>query len=130
MDASHPEVLRDGRVEGYVTDACLVWLKFDDGTSVTFEDSEASFRLVAALTRAETPHCTIVDIRGVRKASPKARRNNIHSKAKAVGILISSPVSRMLANAYLLVRRPNVPMCLFTCKEEARKWALSHLADR
>jgi hypothetical protein len=123
------KTLREGCVEGHLTDDCIVWLKFDQGASVTFEDSQASYRMVADLTHADTPHCTIVDIRGVRKSSAKARRNNIHSKARAMAILIASPVSRMLANAYLLVRRPEIPMRLFTCKDEARKWALAQLSQ-
>jgi hypothetical protein len=121
------KVLREGCVEGHLTDGAIVWLKYDEGTSVTLEVSQQSYRIVTELLGDRSAHCTVVDIRKVRETSAAARRARTHSSLRGIGLLVSSPVSRMLANAYLRVKRPEVPTRLFTCKDEARKWALARL---
>ena len=71
----------------------------------------------------------LVDMRGVRSQSREARHYFAGEQAeqvtRAVALLIGSPVSRVLANFYLRLRRQRIPTALFNDEAAAVSWLLA-----
>ncbi len=99
-----------------------VYLRFDEGVTVTEVDAEAGYEIVSRLIGPDQPHSTLVDIRAIRGATRAARRKPPRPTLTRLAILVASPVSRMIANTYLVAVPPRVPTKLFTSEEKARTW--------
>ena len=65
---------------------------------------------------------SLTDLRRIRRASYKARTIAAPIKAQRMALLVDSPVTRMLGNAYQLVSRPKCPIRTFTDEDVAIEW--------
>lgn len=68
----------------------------------------------------------LIDSRGIKSMSRDAREHfstkGRDTKTNAFGIIIGSPISRVLGNFYLGINKPPVPTKLFSSEEEALDW--------
>ena len=64
----------------------------------------------------------IADMSNVRRTSPQARRTQTHPWTAKIGLVVSTPVSRILGGAYLGIVRPRVPTKLFDDVASAYAW--------
>ena len=73
----------------------------------------------------------LIDSRGIRSMTREAREhfslNGRESKTSAFGIIIKSPLSRVLGNFFMGVNKPTVPTRLFDNEDDAVKWLKKHL---
>ena len=69
------------------------------------------------------------DMRGI-KETDKAARDYLAKEGstlvKAVGVLIESPVTRIMANFYMSINQPTTPTRMFTEKSQALEYLYVH----
>jgi hypothetical protein len=114
------------------TFADIIIARFRTGAEVTLDDSRANVALCLQ-RNAGRRRPLLVDLRGVKSQTAEARaylagREGVQV-SQAVGLLIGSPVSRVLGNFYLGLNKPSVPTRLFTSEEEAQAWLRSFLTS-
>lgn len=68
----------------------------------------------------------LVDIREIKSIDKQARDHfamkNRAPKVCAIGVLIKSPLSKVIGNFFLGINLPSVPTKLFTSEEKALEW--------
>jgi hypothetical protein len=68
----------------------------------------------------------LIDIRNIRSITREAREYLASAEASepltAVGLLTTSPISRVIGNFFLGLNRPPHPIRMFTSEEEAIAW--------
>jgi len=114
------------------TFADIIIARFRTGAEVTLDDARTNVALCLQ-RNAGRPRPLLVDLREVKSQSAEARaylagREGVQV-SQAVGLLIGSPVSRVLGNFYLGLNKPGVPTRLFTSEEEAQAWLRSFLTS-
>ncbi len=114
------------------TFADIIIARFRTGAEVTLDDSRANVALCLQ-RNAGRRRPLLVDLRGVKSQTAEARaylagREGVQV-SQAVGLLIGSPVSRVLGNFYLGLNKPSVPTRLFTSEEEAQAWLRDFLTS-
>lgn len=114
------------------TRTCLLWLergllrgRFLQGAEVTREDALENLAVSERLTGGRRLPA-LIDLREVKAQSAEARAVLAGPAAArvsgAVGLLIGSPLSRVLGNFYLRFNRPGTPTRLFSTEAEAEAW--------
>ncbi|HZI11771.1 MAG TPA: hypothetical protein VE153_15415 [Myxococcus sp.] len=106
--------------------------RFRAGAEVTLDDARENVALCRQMN-AGRKRPVLVDLRAVKSQSAEARAYLAGREGseicQAVGLLIDSPLSRVLGNFYLGMNKPVVPTRLFTSEEEALAWLRSFLAS-
>ena len=73
----------------------------------------------------------LVDTREIRSITRDARQhfttNDRESSINSLALLIKSPVSKVIANFFMSVNKPNVPAKIFNSEEKAVDWLCQHL---
>ena len=116
----------------YAEDDGTVVLRFREGCRMTAENTpEVVSAHVAAAAGAKRP--TLSDVRGIRAASREARELAAGVEAASVtrcmAILVENPVSRVLGNLFIRVRRPGYPTRMFSDEGSARLWLRSSASE-
>jgi hypothetical protein len=97
---------------------------------VTLDDARANVALCLQ-RNAGRRRPLLVDLREAKSQTAEARAYLAGPEglavSQAVGLLIGSPVSRVLGNFYLGLNKPSIPTRLFTSDEEALAWLRSFL---
>ena len=74
----------------------------------------------------------LVDMRGVRSQSREARdffvSDEAATKLRAVALVASSPVAKVVGNFFLRLGDHKIPTQIFTDQEAARAWLGEHVA--
>lgn len=69
------------------------------------------------------------DIRATKSISREVREHFagdfVQTFATAVALIVSSPLSKTIANLVILINKPRYPMKMFTTQEEAVEWLKS-----
>lgn len=95
-------------------------------TGARFELADAKECVEATRNLAGARTSVLVDMRGVQSQSKEARAYfnapEIAKDLSAVALLVSSPVSRVIANFFLGVRTQPVPTRMFDDEASARAW--------
>ena len=94
----------------------------------TGTDAEAA-QQVGLILAAGKAYPVVGDMRNIQRARPDARRVQPHPLVSALAIIVESPVTRMLANAYLGITRPKQPTRVFTGLNAALNWLHQHKLD-
>lgn len=113
-----------------------VWLT-EDGIVITVGKSESQDAEVArenmVYTRkaaAGKPRPLLVDMTKVRSMSKGAREEYVKQQGEliitAVALLTTSSVSNMIANLFIGLNKPHVPVKLFTDPNKAKDWLMEH----
>ena len=94
------------------------------GAPFTQDDALAAQEVLEPFVETVSSLLTLVDIRGIRRSTSQARRVHPNPKTARLALLVGSPVSRMLGNAYLGINKLPCPTKLFTDMERAAEWLL------
>ena len=112
--------------------ADIIIARYRAGAEETLDDARANVALCLQ-RNAGRRRPLLVDLRGAKSQSAEARAYMAGPEglkvSQAVGLLIGSPVSRVLGNLYLRLNKPPIPTRLFTSEEEALAWLRSFLAS-
>lgn len=107
------------------TFADIIIARFRPGAEVTLDDARANVALCLQRNAGQR-RPLLVDLRGVKTQTAEARAYLAGPEgvrvSQAVGLLIGSPLSRVLGNFYLGLNKPSTPTRLFTAEEEAQAW--------
>jgi hypothetical protein len=105
-----------------------------DGICRTIVKPDAEILLSHAIENTENvsrlfsgvPGPLFVDLRKIKSMSKEARDHfsmrGRTAKVNAIGLLIKSPVSRVIGNFYMLFSKPSTPTKLFTEEKNAIAW--------
>jgi len=126
-DVSHEGVLRVGCNSGRLDADGTVRVTLGDasheaGQIYGHRDALDAVNLANELAADLREIYSLTDIRRLRRASKEARAMAAPSKARRMALLVESPVTRMLGNAYQLVSRPQCPVRMFTDEDSAVEW--------
>ena len=95
------------------------------GAEETLADAEENIRAGTAAWGVG-PWPILVDIRQMKPLSRDVRRYYTRPEAtrrvKALALLVHSPLSRVLANFFITLIKPNAPTRIFTDETEALAW--------
>jgi hypothetical protein len=92
---------------------------------VTIAEARENSIVVNSLSKGKS-FPLLIDSRNIRSISKDARdffsMNNRDSCIVAFGIIIDSPLSRIIGNFFMGLNKPRVPARLFTDEKEALEW--------
>ncbi len=99
-------------------------------SDVTLKDAKENSIAVNSLhIKKDFP--LLIDSRDIRSITKEARdyfsMNNRESHVIAFGIIIGSPLSRIIGNFFMGLNKPRVPTRLFKNEAEALKWLKAYL---
>ena len=73
----------------------------------------------------------LIDARGIKSMTREARNhfstNGRDSKTNSFGIIVKSPISRVVGNFFMGINKPLVPTKLFENEEKAIEWLQNYL---
>ena len=104
--------------------------KVKPGAEITIEYARENSDAVNSLY-LEKKFPLMIDSRGIKSMTRDAR-NQFSTKGRethvlALGIIISSSVSRVIGNFFMGINKPAIPTRLFDNEIEAQKWLKSYL---
>ena len=122
------QVLEKIEIEGFVTwmgDDCIVRTVVKPGIDIGISEARKNSEIVNSLI-VEGKSPLIVDNRKIKSITKDARdRFSIKDRetnVSAIAIIIGSSLSRMIANFYLGINKPKIPVKLFNSEEKAVQW--------
>jgi hypothetical protein len=71
-----------------------------------------------------------IDMKGIRSVTKEARDYLADEGSRLIkggALLVDSALTKMLGNIFLQINKPQVPLKLFTDKDEAREWLQQYL---
>ena len=119
--------------EPVLTRTAKIWLREDGlvqavtlpGTQEELKDAQDNLAVIAGFA-SDKKRPVLIDMRAMTRIEREARIYYATGGGRlvvtAVALLISSPVSRVIANFAIAVTPPPVPMRLFTSEAEAVVW--------
>ena len=119
--------------------ACRVWWDDENGVArsvwragagCTLRDAEGARAAVRELGHPGAP--LLVDMRGMTTFERGAREHFAAGAGNvaAIAMIVGTPVTRLMANFFLGMRRTDTPMKLFTDEPPALIWLMEHLPDQ
>lgn len=104
--------------------------KVKPGAEVTVDFARENSTAVNALFTGKK-YPLLIDARGIKSMTRDAR-NQFSTKGRetnvlAFGIVIGSPLSRVIGNFFMGINKPAVPTRLFDNEEDAEKWLKFYL---
>ena len=96
---------------------------------ITKETLDHSFNMIRIRAKGEKV-CWIGDVTNITSADKEARdyaANETPKFIKALALITNSPLSRMVANIFLNLKKLPFPVKMFTSEEEARNWIAKYL---
>lgn len=98
---------------------------------INLDNAEEGYRIVKdVLNSKKVP--VLVDMRGARKIDKPSRdyyKNNATEYFVAGAIIISSPLSKIIANFFLGLNRPPMPMKIVNSEEEGVRWLKAYIVE-
>ncbi len=109
----------------YRTEAGYLRCDHPDSAEVTGQDAQEALQAIASLADGpSTP--VLVDLRVARSVSRQARRTFASSPVPSrIAMYVESSLSRVIANFFIGVSGPSVPVRVFTDLDDARRWLLN-----
>lgn len=123
--------VRSSVAEVSVREEGLVSVKAFSNAEIDIDEAKEYYSMVAYLSMNK-PHCTVIDITGVAYVSSEARKylqekSTEWGKTIAVALVTNSFTSKMIANFFVTVNKPNYPIRIFSDVLVANQWAKSQL---
>ncbi len=107
----------------------IVYLNFPEKTRHSLETMNEYLKAVKTLDTTNTGVLLLVEMNNLMGVSKDARTmvgNKDMTKAhKAVGMLVDTPLTKLIASFFLGLNKPQFPIKSFTNKEEAIAWLLT-----
>jgi hypothetical protein len=117
--------------EMWIDDGVL-WHRISTAKKITEDDAREVILLVHELA-GDRPRPAVVDMRAIGFASAAARKGFAGSpetsQEVATALVVGSTSSRLMAETFLKISKPDRPIAVFTNTSEAKKWADGHRAD-
>jgi hypothetical protein len=120
-------------ITGYWTwmgDDGIACTKVKPNVDITLEYALENTKAVSSLY-VDKKFPILIDSRGIKSMSREAREHfstrGRDSKTNAFGIVIKSPLSRVIGNFFLGLNKPAVPTRLFDNEEDALEWLKKHV---
>lgn len=99
--------------------------KVKEGSEIVLEDAVDNTAVVTSFYK-DKKFPIMIDARGIKSMSREARNHfsarGRDSKTNAFGIIVKSPISRVVGNFFLGISKPSVPTKLFETEDEAKAW--------
>jgi hypothetical protein len=118
----------------------LIWFDQEGVLSIVPKDDAASARSIEQIKSemnelrniiGEKKVCIVMETNNRGTSPPKEQRDfiakEINSITKAMALVTSSPLSRMVANIFFSFKPPTYPYKLFSNEEDAREWIKQYL---
>jgi hypothetical protein len=113
------------RVGRYWLEEGIVCTSFLPGAFVTIDDSREGTEAIRRLSGGR-PARRMSLLDGLKGATPEARawgeRAPFTELVTAHAMVVSSPVTRVLASFFLAFNRPPIPTKIFADREDAKAW--------
>lgn len=110
----------------------VLWHQISTANKITEEDARAVIGLVHELTDGQ-PRPAVVDMRAIGFATAAARKGFAGSPEAsqeiATALVVGSTSSRLMAETFLKLSKPDRPIAVFTNPTEAKEWAGRHRVD-
>ncbi len=112
----------------------IIIATFDDGAEIDLEDARGCTQAMVQVSGGK-PAPLLVDFTGLKSQTKQCRdyfaREPSHTKTYlAVAILVTSPLSRIVANFFLGINKPIRPTRLFEDREAAVAWLRNYSATQ
>lgn len=103
--------------------------KVKEGAHVTIKEAKENSKAVLSLADHEFP--LLIDSTGIKSITKEGRdyfsMNNRESLVIALGIVVNSPLSRVVGNFFMGLNKPRVDTKLFRTEEAALEWLKTYL---
>lgn len=120
----------------YVTRIAKTWLDEDNiinvkilpNVEITLKDAQDCLEVGSLRTKEISSSTLLIDMAGIQSISRAARLhfsnppNNSRLKNKAIALIISSAMSKLIDNFFIGLNRPQIPIKIFTNIASAREW--------
>jgi hypothetical protein len=123
--ASEPVVITNPKFRMWLRPDGIVQLVWVPRCDIAYDDAVASIDAMTSLTGGNRAPL-LVDVRGTGSQDRKARTEFVRrgDLVSAVGLIVDTPLSRIMANFYLAVSRPIMQTRLFDDDDPAVAWLL------
>lgn len=115
----------------WLGDDGIVRIIWAPGAEVTLADAEESMDAYLRVNEGKS-RPMLVDTKSMKSLAREARHYYASEEAarvaSAVGIIVGTPVSKVLGNFYLGLSNPHLPTRLFSVEDEALEWLKGFLA--
>ena len=102
----------------------------DPGAETTLADAQESLAAAKQLIAGRSVPF-LLDMRGTKSITREARAYYVSPEATqqicAAAMLVDSPLSRTIANFFIAIHKPALPVRLFTAENKALEWLKEHL---
>lgn len=103
----------------------IVRTKIKKGAEVSLQCARENTNLVNSFYKGKK-FPLLIDATDIKSISREARNQfsskNRETYVKAYGIIVSSLISRVIANFFMNINKPTIPTKLFENEQEAEKW--------
>ncbi|MFA4968970.1 MAG: hypothetical protein WC540_05010 [Sulfuritalea sp.] len=126
----NPEIVNIAKAGMWLGEDGIVRIIWVPGAEVTLEDAEESMAAWVKISQGKR-RPMVVDTATMKSLAREARHLYASERAAkvacAVGIVVGTPVSRVLGNFYLGLSNPLLPTRLFDSEDEALEWLKGYL---
>ncbi len=125
-DAEQQDERRDVQFRAWQVPEGYVRIEHEPGSAL---DGQDALRELAACEQVASslPTPLWVDIRGVRSVTREARKAFADSSVPSrVVMFVDSSLTRTMANFFIGVARPGIPVKVFSDADDALEWLLDH----
>jgi hypothetical protein len=113
----------------WIDEENIIRVEVHPGEAVALEDAEEHIEVGRALAAGREYTLLLLDISGIHSITREARVHYSRQDQtpgrvlnRAIAILVSSPLTRVIANFFVGLNRPRTPVRLFTSEEQAVDW--------
>ncbi|MGZ3862413.1 MAG: DUF7793 family protein [Bacteroidia bacterium] len=128
----HPNAIDLTAYWTWMGDDGIVRTKVKAHAEVTIKEAhENSVAVNSYFSKTNKKYPLLIDARNIKSISKEARDHfsiqNRETGINSFGVLIDSPLSRIIGNFFMGLNKPTVPAKLFTNEEEAVQWLKQYL---
>ncbi|MCK9381775.1 MAG: hypothetical protein M0P95_12030 [Sulfuritalea sp.] len=124
------EVVNIAKASMWLAEDGIVRIIWVPGSDVTLEDAEESMAAYLKINQGKR-RPMVVDTSTMKSLARGARHyyasEQAAKAASAVGLIVGTPVSRVLGNFYLGLSNPHLPTRLFASESEALEWLKGYI---
>lgn len=125
------EVVNIAKASMWLEEDGIVRIMWVPGAEVTLADAQESMAAYLRINQGKR-RPLFVDTSQMKSLAREARHLYASEEAarvaSAVGLIVGTPVSRVLGNFYLGLSNPHLPTRLFDAEAEALEWLKGYLA--
>ena len=125
MNRTGQDIIETRTVKCWIEQDDIIKVVENQGSEQTLEDAKLNIEAIQRLAKGKK-YPLLIDFRGIKSMNREAREYYSGEEGAksviAVALVISSSVSKIIANFLTKITRSKTPTRLFTTEEEAIKW--------